>query len=87
MYTLLGDDDSNIKANFLIAPLIEYNIFPYKEVNNKSLTFGYMPEFRHNSYYDTTIYDKTTEFLTGQTVFINVSLNQKWGQFSDECIL
>ena len=73
---------SNTKGSFLIAPAAEYNIFDYKEINNRSFTVGYRAELKHNSYYDTTIYDKMNEFLTGHTLSLNVSCNQKWGQVS-----
>ena len=58
---------------------IEYNIFPYKQVNTKSLTISYLLDARQNQYIDSTLYDKTKETLLGHSVRAKLSLNQKWG--------
>lgn len=73
---------SNIKSQFYFNPGIEYNIFPYKSVNSKLLTVRYGMDVRRNQYYDSTIYEKTKEWLPGQNLSINLSLNQKWGTIS-----
>jgi hypothetical protein len=73
---------SNIKSQFYVSPGIEYNIFPYKNVNSKLLTIRYGVDVRSNSYYDSTIYEKTREWLPGQNLSLNLSLNQKWGTIS-----
>lgn len=73
---------TNIKSQFYFSPGIEYNIFPYKSVNTKLLTIRYGVDIRRNSYYDTTIYNKKTEWLPGQNISANLSLNQKWGTIS-----
>jgi hypothetical protein len=73
---------SNIKSQFYASPGIEYNIFPYKSVNSKLLTLRYGVDVRRNQYYDTTIYGKLNEWLPGQNVSANLSLNQKWGSVS-----
>lgn len=73
---------SNIKSQFYLSPGMEYNIFPYKNVNSKLLTIRYGLDIRRNNYYDSTIYDKTSEWLTGQNLSLNLSLNQKWGTIS-----
>ncbi len=73
---------SNIKSQFYFSPGIEYDLFPYTSVNSKLLTFRYGLDIRQNQYYDTTIYNKTKEFLPGQNLSVNLSLNQKWGSIS-----
>lgn len=73
---------SNIKSQFYASPGLEYNFFPYKDVNNKLLTLRYGLDVRRNKYYDTTVYGKTKEWLPGQNFSINLSLNQKWGTIS-----
>ncbi len=73
---------SNTKGSALLAPAVEYNFFKYNEVNSRSATISYMPDFKYNTYYDTTIYNKTKEMLAGHTLRLNISYNQKWGQFS-----
>lgn len=73
---------SNYQNSFRYVPAIEYNIFPYKEVNNKYLAFGYGVDLIHNNYYEETIYNKTSENLIGHTARIVSSFNQKWGTVS-----
>lgn len=70
---------SNNKGRAFIRTAVEYNIFPYKEVNNRSLTLSYGLTARHNRYYDTTLYNKLSESLYGHGINVNMSYNQKWG--------
>jgi hypothetical protein len=70
---------TNIKSSVYFSPGIEYNVFPYKDVNSRLLTIRYGADIRRNEYYDTTIYDKKTEWLPGHNLSVNFSLNQKWG--------
>ena len=73
---------SNIQNSFRYIPAIEYNIFPYKDVNNKYFAIGYGFDLRHNNYYEETIYNKMNENLLGQSARIVTSFNQKWGTLS-----
>lgn len=70
---------SNIKGRMFIRSGIEYNFFPYSEVNNKLLTLSYGPFLQRNTYYDTTIFNKTKELRYGHMFIASLSLNQKWG--------
>jgi hypothetical protein len=70
---------SNNKGRALLRAAAEYNIFPYSEVNNRLFTLSYGFTARRNSYYDTTIYNKTNETLLGQRATAYLTLNQKWG--------
>lgn len=70
---------SNYKRQLYIRAAVEYNIFPYKEINNRSLTFSYGIITRFNRYYDTTIYDKLKETLFAHSFRVNLALNKKWG--------
>jgi hypothetical protein len=70
---------SNYRSQFIFNPAIEYNIFPYKEVNNKYLTLRYGPDLRQNRYFDTTLYRKTHETLFGQGIDAMIAITQKWG--------
>ena len=73
---------SNNKNRAILTTGIEYAIFPYKEVNTKFFTVSYSVDIRRNSYFDTTLYDKTKETLIGQGVESNFAFNQKWGTVS-----
>jgi hypothetical protein len=70
---------SNNKGRAFFRAAVEYNIFPYKEVNNKLFTLSYGLTARRNYYFDTTIYNKTKETLYGQRATAYLSFNQKWG--------
>lgn len=70
---------SNNKMQSLLRSGIEYNIYPYKQVNTKYFTISYVLDLRRNIYFDTTLYDKTKETLAGHSVESNFTFNQKWG--------
>lgn len=70
---------SNNKGRVSLRGAVEYNIFPYSDVNNKLLTLSYGLTARRNNYYDSSIYDKTRETLYGHRATAYLSLNQKWG--------
>ena len=70
---------SNIKGRVYLQAAAEYNIFPWKDVNNKLFTLSYGITARRNQYYDTTIFNKTKENLYGHRATAYLSLNQKWG--------
>ena len=70
---------SNNKRRTIFRTGVEYNIFPYKEVNTKYFTIAYILDVRHNSYIDSTLYDKTNETLFGHSIESNMAFNQKWG--------
>ncbi|MFN2437907.1 MAG: hypothetical protein ABR503_01825 [Chitinophagaceae bacterium] len=70
---------NNIKQNINLKAAIEYNIFPYSEVNNKFFALRYFLDVRRNSYFDTTLFDKKKETLYGHGAETEMSFNQKWG--------
>ncbi len=73
---------SNYKGQILLRAAIEYDIFPYSEVNTRYFTVSYGFTFRRNRYFDTTIYDKIKETLLGHRADANMTFNQKWGTSS-----
>ena len=73
---------SNNKRKLFFRTGVEYDVFPYKDVNTKFFTVSYTIDVRRNVYYDTTIYNKTRETLTGHGIEMNMSFNQKWGSAS-----
>jgi hypothetical protein len=74
-----NDTFSNNKSRQYFRPALEYAIFPYSEVNNKYFTINYGVDVRYNRYYETTIYNKTSEMLWGHRAQAYLSLRQKWG--------
>lgn len=73
---------SNNKNQFQFNTGIEYDIFPYKQVNTKLFTISYMVDVKRNVYLDTTLYDKLKETLWGHGINSRISFNQKWGSVS-----
>lgn len=73
---------SNFKGQSFFRTAFEYNIFPYTQVNNRYFAINYGLTVRGNKYYDTTIYNKTTETLFGHQAEAKVSFNQRWGTIS-----
>ncbi|MEJ7912941.1 MAG: hypothetical protein WKF70_07290, partial [Chitinophagaceae bacterium] len=72
----------NIKQGTKLKAALEYNIFPYKEVNTKFFAVRYFVDVRKNKYFDSTLYDKINESLLGHGAETQFQLNQKWGTTS-----
>ena len=70
---------NNYKFRTFLRPAIEYNVFPYKDVNNKLFTIRYGVDITSNQYFDTTLYFKRYETLPGQELDATLTYNQKWG--------
>lgn len=65
-----------------IKPAVEYNYYPYEEVQTRRFSIKYSigPEFYN--YTDTTIYDKLSETIFRHGIEIDFNQNQKWGNVS-----
>lgn len=70
---------SNYKSKKYVSAGVEYAIFPYKLVDNKFFAVSYHLAMAHNNYYDTTIFNQTSEWLSSQKLKARVAINQKWG--------
>ena len=75
-------DYSNYDASLSITPAIEYNFFPYKESNNHYVGLMYKIGPRYLNYKEETIFLKMEEFRFQESISLDVSFNQKWGQVS-----
>ncbi len=73
---------SNIKERIYVNPAIEYNVFDYKEVNNRFFVVRYGLDVNYSHYFDTTIYNKIQETLYGHRFSAAITLNKKWGTFN-----
>ena len=69
----------NYKFRGMLAPGIEYDIFPYSESTRKQVRILYYLGYSYNNYKDTTIYNKTEESLFVQGLEIAMEFTQKWG--------
>lgn len=70
---------ANIKRKLYFKPAIEYNIFNFKDVNNRFLVFRYVVYVTNNRYYDTTVFNKISETLYGHKLSLTLTLNKKFG--------
>lgn len=70
---------SNMKSRISARSAIEYNFYPYTEVNSRYLAIHYGLSLRKNNYYDTTIYNKKEETLFGHFLNLQMSYTKKWG--------
>lgn len=73
---------NNIKRKIFFNPAIEYNVYDYKEVNNRFFVIRYGVDVNYNNYYDTTIYNKISETLYGHRLSAAITFNKKWGTFN-----
>ncbi len=70
---------SNRDLQAKITPAVEYNFFHYHESNRRELRLGYNLGVSYNDYIEETIYGKTTEWLTAQSIGLTLELVQPWG--------
>ncbi len=69
----------NYILNFSAYPAIEYNLFPYSESSKHIVRIYYGVSPVYNRYADTTIFNKTEEYLTRQRLGISARVIKKWG--------
>jgi hypothetical protein len=69
----------NLDFRVGLTPTIEYSLFPYSEFARREVTFRYGMLAEQNFYSDTTIFNKTEEFLLRQELSINTRFTQPWG--------
>lgn len=69
----------NIEFQAGASPAVEYNIYPYEEYNEHELSFLYRLSPTYFAYEDTTIFNKTEEFLVEQSMEVTYESTQTWG--------
>jgi hypothetical protein len=72
----------NIRRSILVAPAVEYDLFPYSESTRRQLRFLYSLGFRAVRYREETIYLKTSERLWNESLSASLELKEKWGSVS-----
>ena len=80
--TISNSTFDNYKLKLSFNPAIEYNVYKYKEVNDRFFVLRYGFFVSHNDYYDTTIYNKMNESYFGHRFSGAITLNKKWGTFN-----
>jgi len=79
---LWHDSFGNYRRASRIAPAVEFDFFPYKESNRRSLAVQYSIGPTRYQYVDLTIYDKMEETVPTHSVNLSVGLRQPWGSLS-----
>ncbi|WP_051189785.1 hypothetical protein [Daejeonella oryzae] len=75
-------DYSNYDAFLSVTPALEYNFFPYKESTNHYVGLMYKAGPRYLNYKEETIFLQMDELRFQQSISLDISYNQKWGQIS-----
>jgi len=72
----------NTQINIRPAPAVEFNVFPYSQATRRQLRVIYRLGAGVVRYREETIYDKTREFLWGESLSVTLDLKEKWGAIS-----
>lgn len=70
---------SNYDLSAVIAPAIEYNIFPYNESTRRQLSFLYAIGMRYFDYIEETVFLETKETRPQHSLTASLSVRQPWG--------
>ena len=76
--SIFGNYDLNTDAQLAV----EYNIYPYKEAQTKSITFSYFLGGSFFDFTDSTIYNKTKAVYSTHYLSLNGYFNKAWGSLS-----
>ncbi len=70
---------NNLKAEFAVAPAVEYNFFPYAESTRRQLRCLYRIGYNFSRYIEETIYDKRKEHLLEHSLSVTLEVKEPWG--------
>lgn len=70
---------TNIDLGLRLKPAVEYNVFPYRISDQKSLTITYRVGPEHRNYRTETIFGKQSELLVQESLEVSLELNRPWG--------
>jgi hypothetical protein len=74
-------DYYNERSKWSIRPGVEYDFFPYAQSSRRSLTLQYLIGPESWKYREGTIYEKTAETRTRESLTGRLTLIQPWGQW------
>lgn len=70
---------SNEDLLIRVAPVLEFDVFPYSQSTRRLLTIQYAPGISVFDYADTTIYGRTEETRWNQLLTISLETKEPWG--------
>ncbi len=80
IFTGAGHDTfKNFDLRYFVSPAVEYNIFPYKEVLRREITFAYKIGYFHNDYIEPTLFFKSQEGIFDHSLEVRLQFRQPWG--------
>jgi hypothetical protein len=74
-----SNEYTNIKNSLRIAPLVEYNFFPYAQNMIRQIRMVYQAGIQTMKYYGETVNNKTTEVLPYQRLTLLSDITRNWG--------
>ena len=69
----------NQRLGIVVAPAMEYDLYPYAEATRRQLVIQYAVGGRFFRYDDTTVYFKTRETLPFESLHLSYMQKQTWG--------
>ncbi len=69
----------NQRLGIVVAPAMEYDLYPYAEATRRQLVIQYAVGGRFFRYEDTTVYFKTRETLPFESLHLSYMQKQTWG--------
>ncbi|MCK4646536.1 MAG: hypothetical protein KAU46_09805, partial [Candidatus Aminicenantes bacterium] len=79
MGNINSDVRYNNKLSVELSPTIEFNLYPYSEFSRRQFPIRIGISLSHNDYYEETIYNKTSEFLSKMFMSAANIIQGKWG--------
>ena len=70
---------SNQRLGIVVAPAVEYDLYPYAEATRRQLYVQYAVGGRYFRYRDTTVYFKIREMLPFESLNLSYLQKQTWG--------
>jgi hypothetical protein len=75
-------DFSNYDLFQNTSAAIEYNVFPYREAQTKSLTMVYRAGFSYYDFQEETIFNKKIDRIPAHSFMLSTTFTKDWGQLS-----
>jgi len=69
----------NQRLGIVVAPAVEYDVYPYDEATRRQLYIQYSVGGRYFRYQDTTVYFKIRETLPFESLHLSYMQKQTWG--------
>jgi hypothetical protein len=70
----------NIESNAMANPAIEYNFYPWQQVDRHLFTIAYYVGPSYYNYYEPTIFNKTDELLWAESLLVELEKVEEWGE-------